>query len=536
MSARASPGSMASPGSIASNPSIASSVRWEQAANAHIPDDAAGPMPPSPSLPPLPTSISEDSSETNLEATASEIQLELDRLMLHIAKDLENMEVVNPEVVRVTPAFRVFQQGALALRENEIDFYFKSQGALKISTFWSHSWHGSKWNKIITLITIYNGPAAAVSGMVSAVVAVILYCFEVLPSLDRGREEDGISYGYSCWSLWFGFIATALVMIFWQPRKRIFLDRICISSTNERLKAEAIFSLAGLLKHSDSMLILWDPTWTERLWCLFELAAFLQSKKDQKKQLLIRPTLSGPLHISFFLVSFAGMIPINMVPIDVSEPILMLANAGGVVLCASVASYVAMSTLRSYFRDLDTMKQQLLGVSFDTSRASCCDNDHLGRGGRRTLCDRKILKECVNQWFGSQDTFEHTLRSEILEILTRDLAKRVFTTKWTGAALLEGLSIWLLFMPILKDVLVLVGEVTRVRPKSLLMEVIKNSLASMTLLLPLMIVMGTYVGLTFIPALYDFPPLVRSGIFFACMLLYSTLTRCIAAGIRAFSS
>ena len=501
---------MASPGSIASNPSIASSVRWEQAANAHIPDDAAGPMPPSPSLPPLPTSISEDSSETNLEATASEIQLELDRLMLHIAKDLENMEVVNPEVVRVTPAFRVFQQGALALRENEIDFYFKSQGALKISTFWSHSWHGSKWNKIITLITIYNGPAAAVSGMVSAVVAVILYCFEVLPSLDRGREEDGISYGYSCWSLWFGFIATALVMIFWQPRKRIFLDRICISSTNERLKAEAIFSLAGLLKHSDSMLILWDPTWTERLWCLFELAAFLQ-----KKQLLIRPTLSGPLHISFFLVSFAGMIPINMVPIDVSEPILMLANAGGVVLCASVASYVAMSTLRSYFRDLDTMKQQLLGVSFDTSRASCCDNDHLGRGGRRTLCDRKILKECVNQWFGSQDTFEHTLRSEILEILTRDLAKRVFTTKstlamfmpimwafmdhaaseerfypgqfwvkWTGAALLEGLSIWLLFMPILKDVLVLVGEVTRVRPKSLLMEVIKNSLASMTLTSP----------------------------------------------------
>ena len=436
---------------------------------------------------------------------------------------------------------------------------------LKISTFWSHSWHGSKWNKIITLITIYNGPAAAVSGMVSAVVAVILYCFEVLPSLDRGREEDGISYGYSCWSLWFGFIATTLVMIFWRPRKGIFLDRICISS-NEKLKAEAIFSLAGLLKHSDSMLILWDPTWTERLWCLFELAAFLQSKKDQKKQLLIRPTLSGPLHISFFLVSFAGMIPINMVPMDVSEPILMLANAGGVVLCASVASYVAMSTLRSYFRDLDTMKQQLLRVSFDTSRASCCDDGHR-RGGRRTPCDRKILKECVKQWFGSQETFEHTLRSEILEILTRDLAKRVFTTKstlamfmpiiwafmdhaaseerfypgqfwvkWTGAAMLEGLSIWLLFMLILKDVLVLVGEVTRVRPKSLLMEVIKNSLASMTLLLPLMIVMGTYVGLTFIPALYDFPPLVRSGIFFACMLLYSTLTRCIAAGIRAFSS
>ena len=566
MSARASPGSMASPGSIASHPSIASSVRWEQAANAPVQgEDAVAPNPRR--LRPLPTSISEDGSETSLAVSPQEIELQLDRLILQVAKDLANMEVVNPEVVRVTPVFRVFQQGAAALRESEVDFYFKSQSTLKISTFWSHSWHGSRWNKIITLITIYNGPAAAVSGMVSAVVAMILYCFEVLPSLDRGREEAGIFYGYSCWSLWFGFIVTTLVMIFWQPRKRIFLDRICISSTNQRLKAQAIFSLAGLLKHSDSMLVLWDPTWTERLWCLFELAAFLQSKKDQKKQLLIRPTFLGPMHISFFLVSFAGMIPLIMVPIDVSQPILMLAVAGGVVLCASVASYLATSTLRSYFRDLDIMKQQLLDVSFDSSRSSCCDNGHIGRGGRRALCDRKIVKECVNQWFGSQEAFEHTLRSQILDILTCDLAKQAFTTKstlamfmpimwafmdyaaseqrffpgrfWmrhTPAFLLDGLSIWLVFMPMLKDVLLLVGEVTRARPKSLLMEIIKNSFASMSLLLPAMIVMGTYVGLYFIPAFHDLPALVRSGIFFACMLLYSMLTWCMAAGVRAFSS
>ncbi len=564
MSARASPGSMASPGSIASQPSIASSVMWEQAANAHVQDeDAVGPNP-SRNLPPLPTSISEDGSETGLEVTPSEIQLELDRIILRVAKDLANMEVVNPEVVRVTPVFQVFQQGAVALRESEVDFYFKSQSAVKISTFWSHSWHGSRWNKIITLITIYNGPAAAVSGMVSAVVAMILYCFEVLPGLDRGREVDGVFYPYSCWSLWFGFIATTLVTIFWQPRKRVFLDRICISSTNQRLKTEAIFSLGGLLKHSDSMLVLWDPTWTERLWCLFELAAFLQSKKDQKKQLLIRPTFLGPMRISFFLVSFAGMIPLIMVPIDVSQPIFQLAAAGGVILCASVVSYVAMSTLRSYFRDLDIMKQQLLDVSFDTARSSCCDNDHVGSGGGRMLCDRKIVKECVNQWFGSQEVFEHTLRSEILDILTFDLAKRAFTTKstlamfmpimwafmdyaasdarfgatqYTPAFLLDGLSIWLVFMPMLKDVLIFVGEVTRARPKSLFMEIVKNSLlASMSLLLPAMIVMGTYVGMYFTALRDDALVLLRAGIFFACMLLYSMLTWCMAAGVRAISS
>mmetsp|Transcript_39514 Transcript_39514/g.80826 ORF Transcript_39514/g.80826 Transcript_39514/m.80826 type:complete len:530 (+) Transcript_39514:86-1675(+) len=503
-------------------------------------------------------------AEDDVGGELAEIEL-LEQMIPKLAETIAQMGLTDSEILRVTPAFQAFRQCALALRSYHGDLYSKSEKSTKISTFWSHSWHGKKWRKIITLIVFYNGQAAAVLGMFCAVVMMVLFCFDLLPALNRGSTGE-IQFGFSCWSLWSGFFATSLVIIFWQPQSRVFLDRICISQMDHELKTRGIISLAGMLKQSDSMLILWDPTWTERLWCLFELAAFLQSKKDQKKQLLIRPTLSGPLHISFFLVSFAGMIPINMVPMDVSEPILMLANAGGVVLCASVASYVAMSTLRSYFRDLDTMKQQLLRVSFDTSRASCCDDGHR-RGGRRTPCDRKILKECVKQWFGSQETFEHTLRSEILEILMRDLAKRVFTTKstlamfmpiiwafmdhaaseerfypgqfwvkWTGAAMLEGLSIWLLFMPILKDVLVLVGEVTRVRPKSLLMEVIKNSLASMTLLLPLMIVMGTYVGLTFIPALYDFPPLVRSGIFFACMLLYSTLTRCIAAGIRAFSS
>ena len=170
-------------------------------------------------------------------------------------------------------------------------------------------------------------------------------------------------------------------------------------------KLKAIFSLAGLLKKSDSMLILWDPSWTERLWCLFELAAFLQSKKDLKKELIIRPTFLGPVHIAVFLTCVAGMIPLTMAPIDVSNgAIAFVVPAIFMCLSGFVVFYVAMSTLRRYFRDLDIMKQQLLSISFDTARSSCCDTNHVGASGAPVICDRRIVQECVNVWFGSQET------------------------------------------------------------------------------------------------------------------------------------
>lgn len=43
------------------------------------------------------------------------------------------------------------------------------------------------------------------------------------------------------------------------------------------------------------MLVLWDPTYVERLWCVFELAAFLKSRESgTATKLFIRPTILGP--------------------------------------------------------------------------------------------------------------------------------------------------------------------------------------------------------------------------------------------------
>ena len=172
--------------------------------------------------------------------------------------------MVNPEVLRVTPVFRALEHFAVALRfAADGDFYHKSRASTKISTFWSHSWHGGQWKKILTLVTLYNGTAAVSLAFLTGVLMMVLFSFGTLPGIDRGwwRPAD---WEWSCWSTSAGLVVASLVLTCWRSQTRVFLDCICISQNDDRLKTDAILSLAGLLKKSDSMLILWDPTWTER--------------------------------------------------------------------------------------------------------------------------------------------------------------------------------------------------------------------------------------------------------------------------------
>ena len=241
----------------------------------------------------------------------TDVDLHIKEIMEIMAEGMAQMEVVNPEVLRVTPACQAFEHFAAALRSgrsrSQRDFYHKSRKSHKISTFWSHSWHGGHWKKIITLITFYNGTAAVSLGIITGVVATLLFRFGVLPGFDTTYE--GYSMKASVWSIGSGFLVTCLVVIFWRPQTPVFLDRICISQTDSDLKVHAVFSLSGLLRKTDTLLILWDPTWTERLWCLFELAAFLQSKKNGKQALKIRPIFLGPVSILGFVTFFVALLP-----------------------------------------------------------------------------------------------------------------------------------------------------------------------------------------------------------------------------------
>lgn len=247
----------------------------------------------------------------------------------------------------------------------------------------------------MTLMSLYNGPAAVLLGTIVALVMYVLFAMEVIPGWYR--VEAPKNKGHGSWSLCLGVLVSGFVMLLWRSRSRIFMDRICVHQTDSSLKNHAIWSLAGLLRKSDRLLILWDPTWTERLWCLFELAAFLKSKEDVNKEVIIRPIFWGPASVASFVMMSVAMSPITVFSAKGGlTPMLLM--AGAILLCCLVFFYLVVTTLRSYFRDLDVLEQQLLSISFDAIRSTCCDRNHINESGQRMPCDRLVIKECVTGW------------------------------------------------------------------------------------------------------------------------------------------
>ena len=125
------------------------------------------------------------------------------------------------------------------------------------------------------------------------------------------------------------------------------------------LKAEAICSLAGLLNQSDSMLVLWDASFTERLWCVFELAAFLKSAKSQAKPLMICPTVAGPCSLVGVFIVAGVFLPIALSPLRHADLMVRPAVMVGAV---SVAGLLGVQVFRGLCRSVEKMQKQLLSL------------------------------------------------------------------------------------------------------------------------------------------------------------------------------
>ncbi|CAK9018104.1 Uncharacterized protein SCF082_LOCUS13930 [Durusdinium trenchii] len=387
-------------------------------------------------------------------------QGEADRLreakQTKVAEKVARMDICMAEVLRATRAHQAFQNTAEALRPDfGGNFYSKSFMTEEITCFWSHSWHGGHWMKVMTLLIHYNGQAAVLFGSLFALVATVCFSLGLLPGMVRFPEAPDMQW--STWSLASGFTAAVFVLVLWRPQQLIFLDRICINNSDAEQKKASILSLGGILKRSQRLMVLWDPSWCDRLWCLFELAAFLKSKQAQKNQvLLVQPTILGPCSlINFFCVSFV-MLPATTISFA-GGSFGLVVPALGVVLFLLISGCFVFAVLRAYFRSLEALKERLQNISFDHCRCACCDVDHI-IDQAPVLCDREIVK--------------------VLEVVTSRLQDQVFTRQWILAVhipilwaffdfvasyalmgeyeealplIIEGLVIWFCCSPIFVD-------------------------------------------------------------------------------------
>ena len=379
-----------------------------------------------PELPgPCTASPSDASAEDASDELGSDAQLSKVRAL---ADRISRMAILRPEVLRVTAAHNAFSSCFAPLRPGERHFFEKSREASEIDEFWSHSWQGRAWQKGLTLLVLNNGLVAICVGNFCALLGMVLFLLGVLPGFKRNLPHETESFA---WSEAFGVVGTFLTLLFWRSRKKVFLDGICISNTDMALKTEAICSLAGMLDKSRSMLVLWDASFAERLWCIFEIAAFLKSKEGRReRRLVVCPTLTGPASFAVTGMMMATVAPLALVP--QSQNFFSLKLAGMLFAC-SLCGLASCHVFRGFYRSVETMQAQLLSLQVTDLKCSCCSAGHVYPDGRRMICDRQVISECIAIWFGSTDDFVRCIRAEVVDVITGQLEENAFSIAWSLA-------------------------------------------------------------------------------------------------------
>ncbi|CAJ1393801.1 unnamed protein product [Effrenium voratum] len=322
---------------------------------------------------------------------------------------LTSMCLTREKFLRATPAHRITRRAGRALRQGTQVSFRDSRKVKEISKFISHSWQASPLLKTLTLHRFYNLTAAALAGTLGAMLGTILFSCGLLPGFERAPRFGTEPLLQGLWSLCLGQLLFVLVLIFRAPRDMVFLDRLCIDQEKHRAKIEGVLNIGACLKHSKALLVIWDVTYCQRLWCLFEMAAFLKTHEDA---VIIEPVSLTVycLGTFFFNAVWCGsvVLPNNS---QVTAPIVL-------VLAACAYGWFFGEVLLRYSQSLQSLKAQLQNFRFAEAEVYCCSVGHKARNGEDLLCDRKVLQKCVQAWFGSMEDFEQSVQTRVRDALS----------------------------------------------------------------------------------------------------------------------
>ncbi|CAE7655663.1 unnamed protein product [Symbiodinium sp. CCMP2456] len=336
---------------------------------------------------------------------------------------INQMEATRPEILRGVPVWKLLRYLPSAwLREKLDDLHGLSQQAMQFDQFWSHSWRGSAWTKYTNMLYLHNCMPASIAGTLSASVAC-------------GLVSAGFLGARQGWCILFGLVAFCTALLLWRPRKLVFLDIACIHQTDEDRKGEAIISMGAFLKQSTSMLVLWDPTWVTRLWCTFEVAAFLHSRSPGcKVDLQIIPPLLGPALLGCeMLFCVLGVVYVyiesSLASSDEASDEAIVVGELYILLVGILGLLFGFVThaLRGHARSVDTLQEQLRCFKVEHARSACCDHGH----DDMSLCDREIILECIAAWYKSLDSFEMQVQTEVRMAIIDQLAYKAFSYQRT---------------------------------------------------------------------------------------------------------
>ncbi|CAE7526110.1 unnamed protein product [Symbiodinium sp. CCMP2592] len=364
-------------------------------------------------------------------ATEDEEQERLASRRQMVISAMSVMESTDDSFIRAAPAWAVLCWFGLALRRRKLDpnhLYSMSSQVDSIDEFWSHSWHCSGLLKVWLLLMLKNGRAACLGGTLVAVLVAYLSYADLLPGWYKEPRIQGPGYSgefrFSPWSNLSGCASAVLLLIFWQSSSKVFLDRACIHQGNARLKAEGILNLGALLKKSRTLVVVWDPSYLSRLWCVFELAAFLHGHREElQTSLIIKPTVLVPM--SFIMTTTVALMLLFETCLPETREVAFLR-----IFLFAVMQVPELYLFQKLWKTVMDAEKQFGSFTWQNVTCRCCSINHRDPKGNVIICDREILEECIVQWYGSVNQLELSVRSDVRNAFIEQVTRFPLGYQW----------------------------------------------------------------------------------------------------------
>jgi len=324
-----------------------------------------------------------------------------------------------PDILRAVTASR-----ALRLLQTDTSgdaTYRRSVCVESIGYFWSHSWHASARWKILSLCLFHNfWPSFVCGGIAAALCSVAL----LLPwpwALEA--EAAAILVILS------GLCVSSVTLTWWPSQDSVFLDKACISQDNPSLKRQGILSLGFMLKRSRTMLVLWDATYFQRLWCVVEMAARLKLQEETPEvgNITVLPGPFGPFMLTTqaAITAFNVAYYVSVMASGAGAPETLesaLNDAARIVVVLFVVALGVGCAVSSQLSQIVKQVHQLEVFSIKDAECFCCKENHVHPDtGGPIPCDRVLVEHAVANWFGSIEAFDSFARSALKPFAVKSL-------------------------------------------------------------------------------------------------------------------
>ena len=301
--------------------------------------------------------------------------------------------------------------------------------------------------------------AAAVATHVVSIVGGILIAGEILPNhhLISG----------------FGYLTFAVVLSCWQHIRDVvmhprlmFMDKLCIPQEDEHEKERHILGLAGYLRSSRKLVVLWSEFYCTRLWCMYECASYLRTNPDAGcvQVMPVAVPLLILLHCTWWAACRAITTMLWTAPALASWDIPLRATLGFLAVCTALMLTFPLQARvgAQLVQSLGQLVCQLRNFSIHKAECSCCSQQHQHPQTKAAIpCDRELVYQTLAEWHGEPGQSLDSRLDMFSESIRKDLANRILKDWGNGALPLRPFvcAVFSMNAPILFGVIPNIAEV-----------------------------------------------------------------------------